>query len=124
MKLKILSVVAFASCAAAAWTAAQKIGIYSMIQRMSQSEINSMEERVAYGKMAIFFDDWLTSAQLSSPVDSSQYRSGLFSLLAHISTIKADAAKDVAGNQNIEYLISRIRSSYGDSLYKFFGHPN
>ncbi|KAJ2854402.1 hypothetical protein J3B02_002693 [Coemansia erecta] len=91
---------------------------------MAQSEPGSMEERITYGKMAIFFDDWLTSAQLSSPVDSSQYRSGLFSLLAHISTIKSDAAKDPAGNQNIEYLISRIRSSYGDSLYKFFGHPN
>ncbi|KAJ2368587.1 hypothetical protein IW150_005368 [Coemansia sp. RSA 2607] len=93
-----------------------------MIQKLAQTQPSSMDERIVYGKMAIFFNDWLTSAQLSNNIDTSQYRSGLFSLLAHLNDVKQDAAKDPAGSDNMEYLFLRIKQSYGDSLYRFFGH--
>ncbi|KAJ2780910.1 hypothetical protein GGI15_003378 [Coemansia interrupta] len=122
MQLKVLSLLFLASCAAATWTSAQKIGIYSMIQKLAQTQPSSMDERIVYGKMAIFFNDWLTSAQLSNNIDTSQYRTGLFSLLAHLNDVKQDASKDPAGSDNMDYLILRIKQSYGESLFRFFGH--
>ncbi|KAJ2587048.1 hypothetical protein H4R99_008275 [Coemansia sp. RSA 1722] len=106
---------------AAVWTFPQKIGIYSMVEKLVQFKTSSTEERMIYGKLAIFFDDWVSSAKLSGQVDSAQYREGLFALLAHVNAARSEAISDKGGVENLEFLVSRIRNSYSDSIHKFFG---
>ncbi|KAJ2371685.1 hypothetical protein IW150_004482 [Coemansia sp. RSA 2607] len=122
MRPSFLPVLLFASYAAAIWTFPQKIGIYSMVQKLATYKLSSADESMVYGRLAIFYDDWIASAKLSSPVDSSQYRDGLFALLAHINAARSEAISDPAGVENLEYLVTRIRNSYADSVQKFFGH--
>ncbi|KAJ1829422.1 hypothetical protein LPJ56_000364 [Coemansia sp. RSA 2599] len=92
-----------------------------MVEKLAQFKTSSVEERLIYGKLAIFFDDWESSARLSGSVDSAQYREGLFALLAHINAARSEAISDKGGVENLEYLVSRIRSSYSESIHKFFG---
>ncbi|KAJ2722982.1 hypothetical protein GGI07_002938 [Coemansia sp. Benny D115] len=105
----------------AVWSFPQKVGVYSMVQRLAGFKTSSQEEQIVYGKIAIFFNDWETSAKLSSPVDSPEYRNALFVLLADIGTTRSEAINDKAGVQNIDYLIDRIKASYGDSIRRYFG---
>ncbi|KAJ2400557.1 hypothetical protein GGI23_001960 [Coemansia sp. RSA 2559] len=120
MRLNVLAILALAGYSLA-WTFPEKVGIYAMIQKLSQFKTGSMEERIVYGKLSMFLGDWRNSAKLSSAVESSQYRDALFTLLSDINAVRSDAINDTAGVDNLEYVINRIRLSYSNSIKQFFG---
>ncbi|KAJ2555705.1 hypothetical protein EV175_002204 [Coemansia sp. RSA 1933] len=120
MKLNLLAILALCGCSLA-WTFPQKVGIYAMIQKLSQFKTGSMEERIIYAKLAVFLGNWRNSAKLSSAVESSQYRDALFTLLTDINSVRSDAINDTAGVDNLEYVVIRIRQSYTNSIKQFFG---
>ncbi|KAJ2860563.1 hypothetical protein GGH94_005442 [Coemansia aciculifera] len=105
-----------------AWSMPQKIGIYTMIQKLTEQKVGSAEEHVIYAKLAIFFGDMRSSAKLSHSLDSPQFRDALFSLLTTVSSAKVEAVNDPAGVDNLDYLIGRIRKTYGESLRQFWSH--
>ncbi|KAJ2055811.1 hypothetical protein GGI17_006507 [Coemansia sp. S146] len=100
----------------------QKIGIYTMIQKLTEQKVGSAEEHVIYAKLAIFFGDMRSSAKLSYSLDSPQFRDALFSLLTAVGSAKVEAVNDPAGVDNLDYLIGRIRKTYGESLRQFWSH--
>ncbi|KAJ2577535.1 hypothetical protein GGF44_003480 [Coemansia sp. RSA 1694] len=105
-----------------AWSMPQKIGIYTMIQKLTEQGVGSSEEHVIYAKLAVFFGDVRTSAKLSNSLQSPQFREALFTLLTAVSSAKVEAVNDPAGVDNLEYLIGRIRKTYGESLRQFWTH--
>lgn len=105
-----------------AWSFAQKVGIYSLIHRLSEFKTGSVEEHVIYGKIAMFLEDWHTSAKLSHGFETPQFRDALYSLMATINTGRSEAISEPAGLDNLEYLLQRIRKSYSSSLSSFFSH--
>ncbi|KAJ1750783.1 hypothetical protein LPJ79_002622 [Coemansia sp. RSA 1821] len=120
MKSNLLVTILLVACAAA-WTFPEKVGVYSMIHKLTQFPTGSMEERIIYGKLAMFLGDWRNSAKLSSARESSQFRDALLVLLSNVNTVRSDAINDPAGVDNLEYLVGRIRQSYGDSVRAYFG---
>ncbi|KAJ2749015.1 hypothetical protein IWQ56_007320 [Coemansia nantahalensis] len=121
MKLNLLAALLAGATAVAAWTFPQKLGVYSMIQRLAQAKTGSVDERIIYGKLAMFFGDWRTSAWLSSTRESQQYRNALLTLVTDINTVRSDAINDPNGVENLEYIIRRIRFSFQDSLAVYYG---
>ncbi|KAJ2809888.1 hypothetical protein GGI24_007127 [Coemansia furcata] len=93
-----------------------------MIQRLAEQKVASGEEHVIYARLAVFFGDVRASVKLSYPLDSPQFRDALFSLLMTAGSAKVEAVNDPAGVDNLDYLISRIRKTYGESLKQFWGH--
>ncbi|KAJ2807334.1 hypothetical protein H4R20_001327 [Coemansia guatemalensis] len=120
MRSNLLVILLFAVCAVA-WNFPQKVGVYSMIHKLTEFKTGSMEERIIYGKVAMFLGDWRNSAKLSSARESAQYRDALITLLSNVNMVRSDAVSDPAGFDNLEYLVGRIRNSYSDSLKTFFG---
>ncbi|KAJ2307837.1 hypothetical protein H4S02_008103 [Coemansia sp. RSA 2611] len=120
MRSGLLAFLLFAVCAVA-WNFPEKVGVYSMIHKLNQYKTGSMEERIIYGKLSMFLGDWRNSAKLSSARESTQYRDALLALLSNVNTVRSDAINDPAGVDNLEYLVIRIRQSYGDSLRSYFG---
>ncbi|KAJ2781831.1 hypothetical protein H4R18_002640 [Coemansia javaensis] len=121
MKPNLLALLLFAASAAAGWSFPQKLGFYSMIQRLTEFKTGTGEERVIYAKLAMFMGDWRTSAWLSSNRESAHYREALLALVSDINTARSDAINDPGGVENLEFVIRRIRSSYNDSLKAYFG---
>ncbi|KAJ2878481.1 hypothetical protein GGI21_003186 [Coemansia aciculifera] len=122
MKFGQLATVLLIAGQCLAWSMPQKIGIYTMIQKLTQQQVGSSEEHVIYAKLAIFLGDVPTSAKLSHPLASPQFRDALFSLLTNVNSAKIEAVNDPAGVDNLDYLIGRIRKTYGESLKQFWGH--
>ncbi|KAJ2504743.1 hypothetical protein GGI11_007251 [Coemansia sp. RSA 2049] len=120
MRLNILAILTLVGFSLA-WTFPQKVGVYAMIQKLSQVKTGSMDERIIYGKLAMFLGDWRISARLSSSVETTQYRDALFALLSNINAVRSDAINDTAGVDNLDYVVIRIRQSYSNSLQQFFG---
>ncbi|KAJ2501408.1 hypothetical protein GGH96_001931 [Coemansia sp. RSA 1972] len=106
---------------AAAWNFPEKVGVYSMIHKLTEFQTGTMEERIVYAKLSMFLGDWRTSAKLSSARESAQFRDALLVLLSNINTVRSDAISDPSGADNFEYLTRRVRMSYGDSLKTYFG---
>ncbi|KAJ1719450.1 hypothetical protein LPJ61_006304 [Coemansia biformis] len=121
MKINLLAVLLVAATTVAAWGFPQKLGVYSMIQRLAQVKTGSQDERIIYGKLAMFLGDWRTSARLSSTRESVQYREALLALVTNINTVRSDAINDPNGVENLEFIIRRIRSSFNDSMRAYFG---
>ncbi|KAJ2741305.1 hypothetical protein GGI20_005279 [Coemansia sp. BCRC 34301] len=103
-----------------AWSMPQKIGIYTMIQKLTEQQVGSAEEHVLYAKLAVFLGDINTSAKLSHPLQSPQFRDALFTLLTAVGSAKVEAVNDPAGVDNLDYLIARIRKTYSESLRQFW----
>ncbi|KAJ2688891.1 hypothetical protein H4R19_006536, partial [Coemansia spiralis] len=121
MKFNLLAVLLVGTTAVAAWDYPQKLGVYSMIQKLTQYKTGSMDERIVYAKLAMFFGDWPTAARLSSAKESQQFRNALLGLVTNINSVRSEAINDSNGVENLEYIIRRIRSSYQDSLRDYFG---
>ncbi|KAJ2111012.1 hypothetical protein GGI16_000023 [Coemansia sp. S142-1] len=100
----------------------QKIGIYTMIQQLTQQQVGSSEEHVIYAKLAVFLGDVRSSAKLSYSLDSPQFRDALVSLLMTVGSSKIEAVNDPAGVDNLNYLMLRLRKTYGESLRQFWSH--
>ncbi|KAJ2488812.1 hypothetical protein IWW37_004516 [Coemansia sp. RSA 2050] len=104
-----------------AWTMPQKVGIYTLIQKLAEQKVASAEELVTYAKLAVFLGDVRTAVKFSYSLDSPQFRDAMLSLLTTVGSAKAEAMNDPAGVDNLDYLIVRIRQTYGESLRKFWG---
>ncbi|KAJ2006619.1 hypothetical protein H4R26_001259 [Coemansia thaxteri] len=116
---RVATVLLFAG-SAMAWTLPQKIGIYSLIQKLAQQKTGSIEEHIIYGKLAVFLGDMPTAAKLSNALESPQFRDALFSLLSNVNTVRSEAISDPDGVGNIDYLVDRIRKTYAESIKVFF----
>ncbi|KAJ2688612.1 hypothetical protein IWW39_002084 [Coemansia spiralis] len=103
-----------------AWTMPQKVGIYTLIQRLAEQKVASAEELAIYTKLAVLFGDVRTAVKLSYSLNTPQARDAMISLLTTVGSAKAEAMNDPAGVDNLDYLIVRIRNTYGESMKKFW----